>query len=192
MRSPWFAGQPLWPVHFLTVTSEHILNMDREVLKDRNEGVTEPENSRLLRFRVVPGVDRLPRREIVKIQIDVSEHLCQENDLSGVHREVFGDVKDRGQRGGRSSLNGKLLKQPIRIKTFEHTGYVCNRRFESSQQLRARDPLAGVKLTLSLTIVSCSAQAADNPLSRVPRKVQHQIADAVRFLISSPPDFVVS
>ena len=50
-------------------------------------------------LRSVPGVNRFAAREIVKDQINASQHFRQQDDLPGVHREMFCHMKDRGQGG---------------------------------------------------------------------------------------------
>src|SRR5436853_479928 len=55
-------------------------------------------------------------REIVELQIDFREHLRHHNDLPGVHREVFDDVKDCLQAGNVTTLNCVLIQQPRRVE----------------------------------------------------------------------------
>jgi len=111
-----------------------------------------------------------PRKplQIIEVKIGRGQLLSKQNDLSRMHREVLCHMKDCCQGGRFSPLYRIFLQQARRIKTAQHVVYVCHRRSEPGQQFIASDNSPLIKLSLTLTLVSCATQTADNPLARVP------------------------
>ena len=62
---------------------------------------------------------------------------------------------------------------------------------ETGKQLRSRQYRPLVKLLLPLSAVKGPADAANDPLPRVPRKMQEQVSNTIRFCACSPPDLFV-
>jgi hypothetical protein len=56
-----------------------------------------------------PGEHRRAIFEVVELQIHFGEHLCQQNYLTGVHREVFDYMHDGRQRVHLKSLDRELI-----------------------------------------------------------------------------------
>jgi len=63
-------------------------------------------------------------------------------------------MKDRGEGGGFGSLYWILMKQSRGLKSFENLVHFRDRSSELTEQLRARDSVARVKLALPLPFVS--------------------------------------
>src|SRR6185295_3249230 len=140
---------------------------------------------------LVPGVNRFAAREIVKDHINASQHFRQQDDLSGVHREMFCHMKDRGEGGRVSALYLIFVQQSRRIESGQHLVYLRNRCPKLSEKFLTRNSLPLSKLSLALTLVGCSSQSANNPLPCVPGNVQQKIPDTVRFGIRPPPHLLL-
>ena len=77
-----------------------LLATGRRTPKRLPRGSTDLKQLRSL--RLVPGVNGFAAREVVKDHINAGQHFRQQDDLSGVHREMLCHMKDRceGGRGG--------------------------------------------------------------------------------------------
>jgi len=108
-----------------------------------------------------------------------------------MHREVFSHVKDRLQHINVRTLNRTPLQQRCGIDPLQNTTYISQRRTQQRHQLVTRDRLTLRKLSIAVASVCLATNARHNPLSRVATKMQHQIADAVRLFVRTPPDLFV-
>ena len=130
--------------------------------------------------------------KIIEAQVGCGQQLGQHNNLSGVHREVFGDVEDGfqevdvvaldryGDRGrSRDRERGELFRLPLRVERS---------RFRSSS--RVITSLCANSAS-RIRVSGCEPNTGNNPLTRVAAEVQDQIADTVRFLVRTPPDLFV-
>ena len=57
----------------------------------------------------MPRVYSFAARKIVEDEIDIRQHLCQQNNLTSVHLKVFGYMQNRRQGRRHRSLNPKLF-----------------------------------------------------------------------------------
>jgi hypothetical protein len=59
-------------------------------------------------------------RKVVKAKVLVTQQLRQQNDLTGVHGKVFGNVKHGLEHVDLYSLDETWLQQYVRIESMEH------------------------------------------------------------------------
>ena len=129
-----------------------------------------------------PGVNGRTGFEVIKAQVSGGHHFRQHDDLTGVHREMFGDVEDRFQHVDVRALNRAALKQHLRITRGEISQgrlYINQRRAQQSHQFITFDHVALRKLRVAIAIAGRTANTAHYPLPSIAAKVQHQIANAV-------------
>src|SRR3989442_12499426 len=84
----------------------------------KRDGLSYLEHERLLRprFRLMPGVQGRPGREIVETKVLLRQQFCEQDDLTRVHREVFDSMKDGFQRRHVTALHLMPNYQLIRIE----------------------------------------------------------------------------
>jgi hypothetical protein len=115
----------------------------------------------------------------------------EQDNLPGVHREVFDDVVHRLEHGHVVRLNDAPRMEVGRGERREDAVDVRDRLFEPIDQRGHRYRRTLVELGLAISHVRRAADAADDPLPRVPGEVQQQVADTVRRLVRSRPDDAV-
>ena len=79
----------------------------------------ETESLSGTRLTRVPPVDRHVVFELIEAQIGAGEHFGQHDDLTGVHREVFGDVEDGFEDVDIVALDFATLEECFGIEGFE-------------------------------------------------------------------------
>lgn len=120
--------------------------------------------------------------EIIKAQVGGGQHFREHDDLTGVHREVFRDMKDRFQDVDVRALNRATLQQDLRITRYKISQgrlYIGQCRTQQSDQFVAFDHVALRKLRVAIARAGRTANTAHNPLPSIAAKVQHQIANAI-------------
>ena len=59
----------------------------------------------------MPGLDGTAALEVIEAKVRGGQHLRQHDDLSGVHREVFGDVEDGFEDVDVAALDFAILEK---------------------------------------------------------------------------------
>jgi hypothetical protein len=116
--------------------------------------------------------------------------LGEENDLTGVHREVLDHVIDGFEHRSASFL---YRAGPDKIVDSEsgHNGIGCGHSLrEILDKGGARGPVTGGEFCRAIALHIPSTHPADYPLPHVSGQVQKEIPDAVRGLVGSPPDCI--
>ena len=93
--------------------------------------------------------------------------------------EMFGDVEDGLESGHPEPLDDPLSRQIARRQPAEDAARLRHRLFESGHQHAASDGSEFREFLVTLADVRRAAQAGDDPLAHVPRKVKHQVPDTV-------------
>ena len=93
--------------------------------------------------------------------------------------EMLYHVKDCVKHCDITALNLSLPQYSRDIETCQHIINFGKRFPDLCQQFSARNYSSLIELLLARPVIDCSANAADNPLPRVARKMQEQVSDAV-------------
>ena len=113
------------------------------------------------------------------MQVYCGKLLREQNDLAGVHREVFGYMKNRRQGRRHRSLSPKLIEQPCAVKIFQCSVDVANGAFKMREQFVTRNLAPFGELGVALPVIRFAAQPGCDPLPRIARDVQDEIANTV-------------
>ena len=113
------------------------------------------------------------------------------NDLPGVIGHVLDHMRRSFVAGHIKLLNAAPLRQIVGIHARQDGTGFPHRLPQFFRQRLPRDRPAFVKLLVPLPKVRHAAQPGDNPLAHVAADMQHEITDAVRGFIRTPPDLVV-
>lgn len=127
----------------------------------------------------MPGVYRRSIREIVEIQILLRQKFCEQNYLAGVHREMFHHVEDSCQGGYVAVLDLIRIEKFFVIEPGQDVINFRERVSQSGQKCFPGYQRALVEFGLAEPVIVRATQAAYNPLARVAREMQEQIANTV-------------
>ena len=129
--------------------------------------------------------------EVIESQVGRRQHLGHHDDLTRVHREVFSHVKHGFQHIDVRTLYRTPLKQCVRSEMLQDAVNVTQRRSQQRQQLATLNRFPLRKLRIPFAFVRLAADARNNPLPRVSAQMQDEVANAVRFLVRTPPNLFV-
>src|SRR5436305_10947369 len=114
-----------------------------------------------------------------KAHIFAAPEFRHQDDLAGVVGEMLDDVEDGLKSGHTEPLDDPLSRQIARRQSAENAARLHHRLFESGHQNAAWDGSEFSKFLVTLADVRRAAQAGDDPLAHVPRKVEHQVPHTV-------------
>ncbi len=122
--------------------------------------------------------------------MDCAGHACfrQQDNLTGMHREMLDDVIDGSEHVRLATLNGAGSLEVVGRQVGKNVVCFADRRFEILQKLGRLWSVASSEFRRAIALDRFATYAADNPLADVAGKVKQKISNAVRRLVGSLPD----
>jgi len=117
--------------------------------------------------------------KVIKAEVFVGKNLGQENDLSGVHREVLSDVIYGLNDVYITALNRSRIEECLRIQTVQHGFNLRECSTQKFEQFLSRKNLGLTEFLVTNAFISLIAESRDNPLAGVAAQVQCQVANTV-------------
>jgi len=117
--------------------------------------------------------------KVIKAEVFVGKNLGQENDLSGVHREVLSDVIYGLNDVYITALNRSRIEECLRIQTVQHRFNLRECSTQKFEQFLSRNNLGLTEFLVTNAFISLIAESRDNPLASVAAQVQCQVANTV-------------
>jgi len=113
------------------------------------------------------------------------------NDLAGVISEMLGDVRDGTEPGHAKALDLELLSQLARRGCRQNPPGLRHGRFNLLNQGAAGDGAEFLEFSVAVPEVRLIPEAGNDPLPDVTRQMHHQVTNAVRTPMGTPPDLVL-
>jgi hypothetical protein len=128
----------------------------------------------------------------VKPKILARQRFRQQNDLSGVLREVFHYMQHGMDPAHLVALNVPERDQLVRRQSGDDADRFLYSLAQSRGEGRPGWSTAGVELEMADAFVVLTSESADDPLPDIAGKMQGEIADRVLILAAAQPDLIVS
>jgi len=129
--------------------------------------------------RLVPTMLGDTVGKVIKAEVFVGKNLGQENDLSGVHREVLSDVIYGLNDVYITALNRSRIEECLRIQTVQHGFNLRECSTQKFEQFLSRNNLGLTEFLVTNAFISLIADSRDNPLASVAAQMQCQVANTV-------------
>ena len=129
-------------------------------------------------------------RQFREMEIAGAFHLGDVEDLTGVVREMLGDIEDGVEPGDAEALDGMHLQERFGGQPAEDVHRFVYSFFQPECQNAACERAALGKFGVTAPDVGSPAEAGNNPLADVSAQMKHKIAGAVGRGIWAPPDLV--
>ena len=117
--------------------------------------------------------------KVIKAEIFVGKNLGQENDLSGVHREVLSDVVYGLSDVYIAALNRSRIEECLRIQTVQHRFNLRECSMQKFEQFLSRNNLGLTEFLVTNAFILLIADSRDNLLASVAALVQCQAVNSV-------------
>ena len=101
------------------------------------------------------------------MQVASGEHLGEQDDLSSMVGEMFGDVEGGLQSRHLILLDGVNPRQIFDREFVQNAAGFPNRLLQTVSQCAPFHRMSLTELLVSVAIVGCAAQAGNNPLTNI-------------------------
>jgi hypothetical protein len=113
----------------------------------------------------VPAIYGNSSRDIIKAQIFVSRNLGEHYDLTGVHREMLGHVKDCVENSYVPALNQSLFQNRSCIEILQNLVDFKKCCLEKRKKSRTGDYFSAGKLGLPSAVIASVTDTRNDPLA---------------------------
>src|SRR6185503_2265034 len=93
----------------------------------------------------------------IESEVTRGKHLCKHDDLTGVHREVFGYVKDGMEYVNLVALYRTPFQDGCRVKAVESLSYFVHGGSQQLQQFVAFNYIRLSKLRVTISLIFLSS-----------------------------------
>jgi len=125
---------------------------------------------------------------LIIFEVFAREQFRQKNDLPSVLREVLDNMRDRFEHRDIVALWSDSFGQPSGGHCANNRRGFGNLGLQKLDQFSGRSAAPCVKLRVALAMVRQSSDTRTDPLTNIPRKMQHQIANRIFVFGTSRPD----